>query len=220
MFTVSVPQLSLHVPRNVLPVHLGGSLKINHSTWLLHCFASSMTNREDELLATNNHQATTGNGNIVVVTSSINSNITSNSVLAGNECVCGSTGGIEQTNNGDGDADEDDDEDDDAILQQQQQQQKDQQQQQQDANSQLSELWSENPPSSASSGFSDDDSLAGAENGDLKTISQIVDMVRERGRQGLVQEYAIIRCRAPDGTFTNARYVSNNNKFIVVTGQC
>lgn len=168
-----------------------------------------MTNREDELLATNNHQATTGNGNIVVVTSSINSNITSNSVLAGNECVCGNTGGIEQTNNGDGDADEDEDEDDDAILQQQQQQQqKDQQQQQQDANSQLSELWSENPPSSASSGFSDDDSLAGAENGDLKTISQIVDMVRERGRQGLVQEYAIIRCRAPDGTFTNARYVS------------
>lgn len=33
VFTVSVPQLSLHVPRESLPVHLGGSLKINHSTW-------------------------------------------------------------------------------------------------------------------------------------------------------------------------------------------
>lgn len=72
--------------------------------------------------------------------------------------------------------------------------------------SQLSELWSENPPSSASSGFSDDDSLAGAE-GDPKTIEQIVDMVRSRGRQGLVQEYADIRARAPEGTFTNARFV-------------
>lgn len=71
--------------------------------------------------------------------------------------------------------------------------------------SQLSELWSENPPSSASSGFSDDDSLAGTEGTDLKTIEQIVDMVRERGRQGLVQEYAEIRARVPDGTFSNAR---------------
>ncbi len=75
----------------------------------------------------------------------------------------------------------------------------------QDGN-QLSEFYSENPPSSASSGFSDDDSLAGAE-GDPKTIEQIVDMVRSRGRQGLVQEYADIRARAPEGTFTNARCV-------------
>lgn len=73
---------------------------------------------------------------------------------------------------------------------------------------QISELWSENPPSSASSGFSDDDSLAGTE-GDLKTIEQIVDMVRERGRQGLVQEYTEIRGRTPDGTFSNARYVKS-----------
>lgn len=69
---------------------------------------------------------------------------------------------------------------------------------------QLSEFYSENPPSSASSGFSDDDSLAGAE-GDPKTIEQIVDMVRARGRHGLVQDYAEIRARAPEGTFSNAR---------------
>lgn len=68
----------------------------------------------------------------------------------------------------------------------------------------ISELWAENPPSSASSGFSDDDSLAGTE-GDPKTIDQIVQMVKERGRQGLIKEYAEIRARAPDGTFTNAR---------------
>lgn len=69
----------------------------------------------------------------------------------------------------------------------------------------LCEWSSENPPSSTSSGFSDDDSLAGAE-GDPKTIEQIVKMVRERGRHGLVQEYAEIRARNPEGTFTTARY--------------
>lgn len=71
----------------------------------------------------------------------------------------------------------------------------------------LSELWTsaENPPSSASSGFSDDDSLAGTDAGDPKTIEQIVEMVKERGRQGLIKEYAEIRARAPDGTFVNAR---------------
>lgn len=68
----------------------------------------------------------------------------------------------------------------------------------------VSELWSENPPSSASSGFSDDDSLANTE-GDPKTIDQFVEMVKMRGRLGLIKEYAEIRARPPDGTFTNAR---------------
>lgn len=72
----------------------------------------------------------------------------------------------------------------------------------------VSESWPENPPSSASSGFSDDDSLAGAE-GDPKTIEQIVQMVKALGRQGLIREYSDIRNRPPDGTFTHARY--NNN---------
>lgn len=65
-------------------------------------------------------------------------------------------------------------------------------------------MWSENPPSSASSGFSDDDSLAYTE-GDPKTIEQIVHMVRERGRDGLTKEYSEIRSRAPDGSFQHAR---------------
>lgn len=66
--------------------------------------------------------------------------------------------------------------------------------------------WPENPPSSASSGFSDDDSLAGAE-GDPKTIEQIVQMVKALGRPGLIREYSDIRNRPPDGTFTHARYI-------------
>uniref|UniRef100_T1PCA3 Protein-tyrosine phosphatase n=1 Tax=Musca domestica TaxID=7370 RepID=T1PCA3_MUSDO len=75
----------------------------------------------------------------------------------------------------------------------------------------LTDFWTENPPSSASSGFSDDDSLAGQE-GDPKTIEQIVQMVKARGRQGLVKEYADIRSRAPDGTFLHARMRNNLTK--------
>lgn len=73
--------------------------------------------------------------------------------------------------------------------------------------------WTENPPSSASSGFSDDDSLAGSgEVGDYRTIDQVVEMVRERGRNGLMGEYAEIKMRAPVGTFTHARLLPNMHK--------
>lgn len=67
-----------------------------------------------------------------------------------------------------------------------------------------SEFWTENPPSSASSGFSDDDSLAGQE-GDPKTIEQIVQMVKTLRHQGLVKEYTEIRNKATEGTFVNAK---------------
>lgn len=73
------------------------------------------------------------------------------------------------------------------------------------------DIWGEeagvNPPSSASSGFSDDDSLHG--DGAAMTIDQIVDSVRERGRIGLIQDYAEIRARPPDGSFNIARLRNN-----------
>lgn len=160
VFTVSIPQLMLHVPKESLPIRLGGTLEIDHSTWLLHCY-KSMTNREDELLATIGHSNSNNDNNIQEQTNEF--------------VVC------EQSNN---------------------------QHINHEASAQISEIWSENPPSSASSGFSDDDSLAGTE-GDPKTIEQIVQMVKERGRQGLIQEYADIRARAPEGTFTNAKLRNN-----------
>lgn len=44
VFTVSIPQLILHVKREALPKRLGGVLELQHDAWLLHCF-KSMTNR-------------------------------------------------------------------------------------------------------------------------------------------------------------------------------
>lgn len=192
VFTVSVPQLSLHVPREHLPTHLGGSLQINHSTWLLHCF-KSMTNREDELLSVIGQQSQqqpaaectgTGSSNdsaVAVVGNVINAdehlvNNQNSKQIGENEA--NSEGVAVVVANG---------------------------------SSQISEMWSENPPSSASSGFSDDDSLAYSE-GDPKSIEQIVKLVQEKGRDGLAKEYAEIRARAPEGTFCHARIRNNMAK--------
>jgi tyrosine-protein phosphatase non-receptor type 9 len=61
------------------------------------------------------------------------------------------------------------------------------------------------PASSASSGFSDDDSLH-CDLGHGMSLGQFVESVRSRGRVGLVQDYAEIRARPPDGSFNHARY--------------
>lgn len=44
VFTISIPQLPLHIPRESLPHRLGGTLEVQHEAWLLHCL-KSMTNR-------------------------------------------------------------------------------------------------------------------------------------------------------------------------------
>lgn len=301
VFTVSVPQLSLHVPRKALPVHLGGTLEIDHATWLLTCRAS-MTNREDELLANivapgpaaatplsnggggggGGSSSTSSNSNNDTNSSSAVSSAASSSNINGATAaatiisavhqlaesnttvvtVGTAAAGIESTTQSTSTQQQQSTEPNENItinglspshrlklntsgIQQQQQQL------QQPINGDSTtastaaaagsvaalngsaataagagagagagvaaaaagaaaaggsagEFWTENPPSSASSGFSDDDSLAGQE-GDPKTIEQIVQMVRERCRQGLVKEYADIRNRAPEGTFLHAR---------------
>lgn len=231
VFTVSIPQLSLHVPRDSLPVRLGGTLEIDHPSWLLHCYRS-MTNREDEIVAGQQHQNGTshqqgaenhnhnsqgtmgsGGGTTTVTTAILDPHL------------AGGGGGIITDLSADGSTMEhaasapgDDDiatatttttttvtgpRGHHLLLHNHHNNAS--------STSQHCELWSENPPSSASSGFSDDDSLAGAE-GDPKTIEQIVQMARERGKHGLMREYAEIKARAPDGTFTQAKTRNNLSK--------
>uniref|UniRef100_A0A182VWA5 Tyrosine-protein phosphatase non-receptor type 9 n=1 Tax=Anopheles minimus TaxID=112268 RepID=A0A182VWA5_9DIPT len=228
VFTVSIPQLSLHVPRESLPVRL------------LHCY-KSMTNREDEIIATAGQQQQQPPDSQNSSTSVAGANA-ADPVMgsAGIAALAAGTGPLDAhhllsgvgselvdvayvaTHNhravspGNGTLVEDhlnvDDISDIAAV---------------SVNQHLpanhassvghhnhhttNELWTENPPSSASSGFSDDDSLAGAE-GDPKTIEQIVQMVRERGKMGLIREYTEIKARAPDGTFTHAKLRNNLGK--------
>ncbi|XP_055550630.1 tyrosine-protein phosphatase non-receptor type 9 isoform X1 [Wyeomyia smithii] len=213
VFTVSIPQLSLHVPRDSLPVRLGGTLEIDHSSWLLHCY-KSMTNREDEVFAgVNNSTAQAnnigngmGSGGTTTVTAAILDPHLAGGAIAGStdlsEYVSGHHRspsnavdhiGVEDISDLTGAAG--------AGVHHVHHSHH-------HHHNTSNELWSENPPSSASSGFSDDDSLAGAE-GDPKTIEQIVQMVRERGKQGLIREYAEIKARAPEGTFTHAKLRNN-----------
>lgn len=198
VFTVSIPQLSLHVPREHLPIHFGGSHEIDHSKWLLHCH-KSMTNREDEHTANIGEQPPSQASPIKDTTNGTPSNSVNGNANDDVELV--SVVDQQQLNNqnnqnaDDGKITTESNTDDTALV---------------NSNGEplSSEMWSENPPSSASSGFSDDDSLAYSE-GDPKTIEQIVQMVRERGRDGLAKEYSEIRSRAPDGTFQHARIRSN-----------
>lgn len=40
-------QLPIHIPRESLPISLGGTLEIDHAAWLRHCHLS-MTNRHED----------------------------------------------------------------------------------------------------------------------------------------------------------------------------
>lgn len=40
-------QLALHIPRESLPIHLGGTLTVAHDEWLLHCH-KTITNKKNE----------------------------------------------------------------------------------------------------------------------------------------------------------------------------
>lgn len=61
------------------------------------------------------------------------------------------------------------------------------------------------PPSSVSSGFSDDDSLR-CDSSQSLTISQFVEYVLKKKRAGLIREYEEIKTRSSDGTFIVAKY--------------
>lgn len=278
VYTVSASQLSLHVPRQSLPRHLGGPRDIDHSTWLGSCYEQQqqsvvqMTNREegsagegeteDTLLValknsldilTNNVPVSTTTEPTVPSTANANVSVVNNGNGGGDhESEVTSTTTTEEsvatlvhnnpiislvtslgdlkdeeqisnrTNNNNNNTINDSGSaevvDANALPTTIPVDQIGVEKLNLKNNNNLSsitnnESWTENPPSSASSGFSDDDSLAGSGNGgDYKTIDQIVEMVRERGRTGLMVEYAEIKMRAPEGTFTHARLLPNMSK--------
>ncbi|KAG5672620.1 hypothetical protein PVAND_002735 [Polypedilum vanderplanki] len=204
VFTVSVPQLSLHIPRDSIPIHLGGTLRIDHSQWLNHC-SKSMTNREeDELLSqtavavepsTNDQLITTttaieaATATVVVTSAATNGNDDdSGTTNSPSNIINGTTGGADAPNA------QNENENGTNI-------------------SASTEIITDQCMSENSSGFSDDDSLTGAnEAGDPKTIEQVVEMVKKLGKKGLLKEYAEIRARQPDGSFDHAKLRSNITK--------
>ncbi|XP_003490234.1 tyrosine-protein phosphatase non-receptor type 9 [Bombus vosnesenskii] len=187
VFTVSIPQLTLHIPRESLPHRLGGTLEIQHEAWLLHCL-KSMTNRGGgELcevtprvgtpLSPTSKNHTVQNPNGTTVSSSTSPIIDKNKVKNGISNI----GDIEITN---GDIWMGTDEAPSPVQ----------------------------PPSSASSGFSDDDSLHGDLGIQAVSMEQLIEEIHSRGRAGLIAEYTEIRQRPPEGSFNNAKLRSNQSK--------
>lgn len=269
VFTVSVPQLALHVSRTALPIHLGGTLEIKHATWLLSC-RQSMTNREDELANIVGVGVGSESGSAVAAVANGTSETTAAATATAGSTIISAVHQLGENNttvvtvvsNGDdpavsggGGGSEPNENITINGLSPSHQRQANGSSSSSSASTAVNplklntsglaesgscsttnaaatatagggaatgagtvptagggtttngsngEFWSENPPSSASSGFSDDDSLAGQE-GDPKPIEQIVQMVKQRGRTGLIKEYADIRNRAPEGTFLYAR---------------
>ncbi|KAL1139880.1 hypothetical protein AAG570_006857, partial [Ranatra chinensis] len=156
VYTVNIPQLYLHIPRESLPLELGGGLQVQqciwHHAWLLHC-QKSMANKVPE--------------------SSVQAQVTEIEVESP------------------------------AVSEDE------------ELTSQPRESWQptteSGAPSSASSGFSDDDSLH-CENGGGVTLVEFVKAVRNKGRNGLTAEYMEIKARQPEGTFTHARLRANQAK--------
>ncbi|XP_063993455.1 tyrosine-protein phosphatase non-receptor type 9 isoform X3 [Diachasmimorpha longicaudata] len=185
VFTVSIPQLTLHIPRESLPKRLGGTLEIQHEAWLLHCL-KSMTNRGGGELCevaprvgsplsptskSPNHQ--NANDTPTTPTSPVSEKL---KIKNGGVTI----GDIEITNGDWIGSDE--------------------------APSPVQ------PPSSASSGFSDDDSLHGDPGLQAVTMVQLIEAIHSRGRAGLVADYTEIRHRPPDGSFNNAKLRPNQPK--------
>lgn len=192
VFTVSIPQLTLHIPRESLPHRLGGTLEVQHEAWLLHCL-KSMTNRSGGELCevtprvgtpvspTANDNTVHQNPNGTTTHSSSTSPIIDKSKQVKNGVS--NIGDIEITT-ANADAWMGTDEAPSPVQ----------------------------PPSSASSGFSDDDSLHGDPGLQAVTMEQFIADIHSRGRAGLIAEYAEIRQRPPDGSFNNAKLRSNQSK--------
>ncbi|XP_011693330.1 PREDICTED: tyrosine-protein phosphatase non-receptor type 9 [Wasmannia auropunctata] len=192
VFTVSIPQLTLHIPRESLPHRLGGTLEVQHEAWLLHCL-KSMTNRSGGELCevtprVGSPMSPTANDNTVHQNpngTTTHSNSTSPIIDKNKQVKNGvsNIGDIEITT-ANADAWMGTDEAPSPVQ----------------------------PPSSASSGFSDDDSLHGDPGLQAVTMEQFIADIHSRGRAGLIAEYAEIRQRPPDGSFNNAKLRSNQSK--------
>ncbi|KAK3930625.1 Tyrosine-protein phosphatase non-receptor type 9 [Frankliniella fusca] len=236
VFTISVPQLTSHIPRESLPVKLGGTLEVDHAAWLLKCLRS-MTNREQHgdgtgegagpqcVLSNDGADLTSSSSSLSLsVSSSVTAATDAAKALIGNGMAGSGSQAAQdkETTTTNGNAQEkpmdcggfgpggDEDDEDDAEV----------------ASASLcnnphtwdhdhagvnGEASSPAPPSSASSGFSSEDSLHCDISGGMK-IEEFVEYVRSKGNSELVAEYVEIKLREADGSFNHARLRPNAPK--------
>ncbi|CAB0005075.1 unnamed protein product [Nesidiocoris tenuis] len=181
VFTVSLPQLSVHIPRESLPVGLGGGLQVAHHAWLLYCH-KSMANKAIEYVQTNVSY-------IYVFVNHFRDSASKYSFYLFRKFAVQEETESPVVS------------EDDEIT------------------SQPNEAWqpttepaaSPVAPSSASSGFSDDDSLHCDSPGGTN-LAEFVERIKAKGKTGLTAEYAEIKARPPCGTFNHSKLKQNQAK--------
>ncbi|CRL08119.1 CLUMA_CG020881, isoform A [Clunio marinus] len=186
VFIVSVPQLNLHFPKESLPINLGGTLEVEHFKWLKYCDHLMTIQNQDDLFQSMSVKLQPYDENSILKVNDFVYEIKTDSSMEKQSCSLSRN----NTNFRKSDCDENN-----GVISQQH--------------------WPEHPSSSASpsSGFSDDDSLAGTNDVNYgKTIQQFAEMVKKMEKKGLIKEYAEIRSNQPDGSFENARNQNNLTK--------
>jgi len=260
VYTVSLPQLTLHLPADSLPTELGGNLKVDHGAWLRHCF-KSMTNRVGDLCDITSGPTTTPLFPSVAATAS---SYSSSDDRPEDDEDISEAGPSEEE-----EVDEEEDEDEEEIIEEPEVHVALKVEaiahriesvvsavplspSQEIVSSYSSDLPADSktsssvlvaeaavsvhnsatlttdadgsntmviersvspplPPSSASSGFSDDDSLH-FDDGRGLTLDEFARHVKSKGKQGLYTEYAEIKNKGTDGTFNHARLKGNASK--------
>lgn len=233
VYTVTLAELRNHIPADCLPVELGGNLTIDHSSWLLRC-VKSMTNKPhmcDPAAPLHQHDAAGGDTNKIPPPA--DSLISKNGCPLSSEDDNSSLGNLSDvSSHNEEDLEDDDFEGRLSALNTLSQ---DKNEDEEDIIKNLDETKSSTlstdltqdtthlnghvppdtgglsgrcsplaPPSSGSSGFSDDDSLH-LDDGHGFTLEEFVRHLRDKGRQGLYDDYAQIKSTPPDGTFDNSR---------------
>ncbi|XP_032780937.2 tyrosine-protein phosphatase non-receptor type 9 isoform X2 [Daphnia magna] len=235
VYTVSLPQLTLHLPADSLPSELGGNLKVDHGAWLRYCF-KSMTNRVGDLC-----DISTGPNPLFPPSETATTSEADDRPEREEE--------EEPISEAEPSDDDDDVEEIEEPVPLQVESVAHRLQEpiplapaSQDFVNNFATVScksasvveaspppkptvanvSDNmviersaspppPPSSASSGFSDDDSLH-FDDGRGMTLEEFAGHVKAKSKQGLYLEYADIKAKGTDGTFNNSRLKGNAAK--------
>jgi len=199
VFTVSTPQLLLHVDSGSLPSELGGGLIYSHNTWLHHC--KEIAQEKSGELLTMTHS-----------TSLSRSPVNHSPINLPEAELLGITNGEDETSR-------DDEDNEDDILEPIAQCTSLSPQ----ANGKHAELEGSSPAPS----IAEIDRIE-CEVGNLKldtcdmyksiidedglSLEEFINHVRTMRRYGLVDQYQEIKCQPPDGTFDHARLPENAAK--------
>ena len=181
MFTVSVPNLPLHIPVECLPQRLGGTLALQHHNWLRTCLltydvtdnhnmAEFFTPIDNGNLSTPNTPTSTQNGD------------SSSGILSSDIDSMASTG---------------DDQEKEVSVE------KDLRHSNPGKPPPDGKSSRKKRPHSGDSGELDE-SIHGPEAGGM-TIKELMEYVRIKGRRGLIREYGNIKKEPPAGTFMTSK---------------